>query len=57
MISLPDSFATAVSIGNSLSASPRGGVVHAFARGLVVFGTGADYTDCKVRGKRRAVVC
>ena len=57
MISLPDSFATAVPIGNSLSASPRGGVVHAFARGLVVFGTGADYTDCKVRGKRRAVVC
>ena len=31
--------------------------MHAFAKGLVVFGTGADYTDSKVRGKRRAVVC
>ena len=31
--------------------------MHAFAKGLVVFGTGADYTDSKVRGKRRAVAC
>ena len=31
--------------------------MHAFARGLIVFETGADYTDSKVRGKRRAVVC
>ena len=31
--------------------------MHAFARGLVVFGTGAGYTDSKVRRKRRAVVC
>ena len=29
--------------------------MHAFARGLAVFGTGADYTDSKVRGKRRAL--
>ena len=31
--------------------------MHSFARGFAVFGTGADYTDSKVRGKRRAVVC
>ena len=30
--------------------------MHAFARGLVVFGTGAGYTDSKVCGKRRAVL-
>ena len=54
---LLDSFTTVVPIGNSRSASSRGGVVSVFARSFVVLEAGGGCTDSTVHGKHRAVVC
>ena len=51
-----DSFTTVVPIGNSRSASSRGGVVSIFARSFVVLKAGVGYTDSTVHGKHRAVI-
>ncbi|CAM9249626.1 unnamed protein product, partial [Ascophyllum nodosum] len=54
---LPDSFTTVVTIGNSRSASSRGGVVSVFARSCVVLEAGVGCTDSTLHEKHRAVVC
>ena len=48
---------TVVPIGNSRSASSRGGVVSVFARSFNVLETVGCCTDSTVHGKHRVVVC
>ena len=54
---LLDSFTTVVPIGNSRSASSRGGVVSVFTRSFNVLEAGGVCTGSTVQGKHRAVVC
>ena len=54
---LLDSVTAVVPIGNSRSASSRGGLVNVFARSFNVLEAGGCCTDSTVPGKHRAVVC